>query len=228
MSYQDTTYTQNNMFYQNTGYLQNYNGYCNGIPYDPGAEADIRRSNLRIQEAKEKAVIDVKKQEYLDETRAVRRERLREYREGLYDDLCIENGVVSYVTKNSMFGTTRREVCNLSHPSLARLRSSEDDEGVLKLCFWIGAEEKAVLLQEVKLSNGKYLLARVRSVGGEVYARKESKAEQILGQLLSKLMQKCETEVIPAHEGWNREPDGTFYFVKKGERTWNTVMKMLS
>ena len=218
----------NNIVNQNIGYMPANPYNWNVPPYNLALEEEIQKSNLRIQEARERATIDIDKHEYLDERRMIRRERMREYREGLYDDLCIENGRVSYVTKNSMFNTNHREVCNFLYPLLLRLKSSDGEEGVLELSFWIDGIEKKVLLQEAKLSNSKYLLTKIQIVGGEIYARKDSKAEKILGQLLAKLMRSCATEIIPANEGWNLDENGAFYFVKKGERTWNTVMKMLS
>lgn len=194
--------------------------YCN-----PMIEVEMQKSAIKINEAGQKSLIDIKKQEYLDESRANRRERMREYRDNLYDEISIENGEVSLSTRNSAFDKSTRKVCNFVLPALTRLVSSEGDEGILVLSFWLNNHEKKLWLKESKLSNNKYFLARIRTAGGEIFAKTNTKAEQMAASLMSKLMQNCEKEIIPAHGGWNLTPDGVFYFVEKGDVTWLDIVK---
>lgn len=205
----------------------------NGIPmpqvqYPSALDIEYQKSWLRVHEAEAKADINFRKQDELDCRRVVRREQIREYRETLYDEICVDiNGNISCVKKNSMFTLGSRWVFNITNPCLTNLISSEGDEGVTEFCFRLSdGSTREVFFDQKKLSDGKYLLKKLRNVGVEVYINKETKAEQMTCQLMTKLIKTAGTKIEPAHEGWNNV-NGEFIYRDKGARTWKQIIQLI-
>ena len=183
------------------------------------------RSNIRINEAAQKASIDVKKQLYLEDERFLRRETRRGIKEAEYKEIIVKaDGEIQSITKNSLVPQTPREICNFKNPQLYYLLGSNGETGIYLLEVVLNNKERDIFFMADKMT-ARYVLNKMRCIGCTVYCRKERDAETFVENLLSYLLVSAKEKKIPGHIGWNGNVEDGFYFVKEDEQTWRDLVK---
>ena len=196
-------------------------------PYAQEYERERLKSEIRINEAAQKANIDLQKKLQNDSQRQYMREQNLEYKDSLYEDVYVDSaGNVCRVTKNSRVDSKPKVVFNFSSPKMTRLVSTEGEDELVELSFDLFGKNVALYLETQKLAQPKYILGKVYAVGGNVCIKKESDAMKMISKLISLLMIDCDCREIPAHYGWNKNKKNRYFFVERGEVIWKTLKKI--
>lgn len=193
------------------------------VPVNPVVETERLKSDIRIAEAQQKAKIEINKKLVLDDERYYRREKRRIQKEAEYREITITpNGEINVEIKNSL-NARQLSICNFTFPQLQRLYGTYGEEGLFLLKFEIRQKEQEIYLHANKISSGKYVLDKIRAVGGMIQCKKNQDAENFVRDLITHLIGNELVWWIPSEFGWNKHEG--YFFVEEGEFIWKDAMK---
>jgi hypothetical protein len=186
-------------------------------------ETERSKAYIRVAEAQEKAQIEVQKKLFIDDAKYWRREMRRMKKEAEYREISIgSNGEINVVLKNSL-DERQLSICNFTYPQLYRLFGTDGEDGLYLMEIVLGQKKQKIYLLANKISSGKYVLDKIRAVGGMIHCKKNQDAEKFIQDLMPHLISNELEMWIPSKFGWNKNEG--YFFVEEGDFIWKEALK---
>lgn len=160
--------------------------------------------------------------------REVRHEFQRAARKAQYDEITIlRSGELRVDTRNSWANIPGRPVANFKFLGNFPLVSSDGDDGLTVFLLEIAGAEKNFYLNNARVGIGDYLLKKITSGGGVIFANSRNAQIELLRKIwISVHPIHTDPVLIPTHFGWVEFGKNEFKFVKRGTRLWKEYVEM--
>lgn len=163
---------------------------------------------------------------YLAEQKLLLKEHERERRKAQYEEMRLDTeGKIEIKTKNLYREAKKREVANFICPEIVILRRLENTvQTMFVFSCIIDKDIRFVLLEPQRCESASYLLKKLSSIGGEIYAPTLAMRKSYVLQLLTLIVSTSnKSSMLPDRRGWYSDENGNVQ-IFQGEWTWEEAV----
>lgn len=187
------------------------------------------RANVEMQKEIAKANIKVESQLRVASEKMRMREANQQRRKSQFESVEIsDTGEVLLKTQNTLIDSIPRRLTNLRCPVLTELRNFErQKEKLYVLECSVNSVNKTLFFNEEKVGNPTYILKKIRSIGGIVFADLQSDEKKYVLRFWGMLV-LLHREIIwlPERGGWFEDGTHKIRFCREGSLTWREAEEL--